>query len=284
MLSYGNSRFSGAMKFALGAGALFAGASLANSSNVFASEALPPPQYPWEHKKMWKSFDHAALRRGHQVFAEVCSSCHGLNLVAYRTLVGVTHTEDEVKEIAAEIEVIDGVDDDGEPVEREGKLTDFIPSPYANDNEARSMNNGALPPDLSLIVKARPGAEDYIMALLTGYRAAPHGVVQREGLHYNPYFAGGFIGMAQALQEGAVEYEDGTEPTITQMAKDVTQFLAWCAEPEHDDRKKTGLKVLTMLALFAVPAFYWKRFTWSVIKTKKVQYHFPASSKPLHRN
>ena len=115
--------------------------------------------------------------------------------------------------------------------------------PYANDNAARAANNGALPPDLSLIVKARHGGPDYIFALLTGYREPPAGVEIRPGLHYNPYFPGAAIGMAQQLFDGMVDYEDGTPATASQMAKDVTTFLNWAAEPEHDERKLMGLKV-----------------------------------------
>lgn len=129
------------------------------------------------------------------------------------------------------------------------QLSDYFPAPYANDNAARAANNGALPPDLSLIVKARHGGPDYIFALLTGYREPPAGIEIRQGLHYNPYFPGGAIGMPQQLFDGMVDYADGTPATASQMAKDVSTFLAWASEPEMDERKLMGLKVTSLWSL-----------------------------------
>lgn len=165
--------------------------------------------------------------------------------------------------------------------QRPGKLSDYIPSPYRYEAEARSANNGALPPDLSLIVKARPHGVDYIFGLLTGYCDAPEGTKMLPGLHYNPYFAGGAIAMAKPLSEdGQVEFEDGTPGTVTQMAKDVSMFLAWCSEPEHDDRKKMGFQ--WMLAILIGIAFtgYAKRVKWSIYKTKKFSYVPNLNTKP----
>jgi len=192
-----------------------------------------------------------------------------LDRIAFRNLVNVSHTEDEVKELAAEVEVQDGPNDEGEMFGRPGKLSDYLPRPYANDNAARYSNNGALPPDLSLIIKARHGGENYVYSLITGYKDPPHGVNLRSGLYYNPYFPAGAIGMAPPLgANDLVEYDDGTEATISQMAKDVSTFLCWAAEPEHDERKQMGLKGLLLLSLIAAPMYYLKKFKWSVIKNR----------------
>jgi len=238
-----------------------------------SSDQLVPPQFPWSHAGFWQSFDHASIRRGYQVFTQVCATCHGLSRVAYRNLVGVCLTDDEAKAEAAKKDFPGEPDESGDPTTRPGKLFDYIPSPYANENAARYANNGALPPDLSLITKARHDGHNYLFALLTGYRPVPYGLQIREGLHYNPYFPNGAIGMAQALNEGVLEYDDkSVEPSVSQMAKDVTTFLSWAAEPEHDDRKRMGLKAVFVAAMAAIPTLYWKRHKWSVIKTRKVKF------------
>lgn len=237
-----------------------------------SDDALPAPAYPWSHKLPWESFDHASIRRGFKVYKEVCATCHSLKLIAYRNLVDSVLTEEEAKAIAADIEVQDGPNDEGEMFGRPGKLSDRLPSPYANDNAARFANNGALPPDLSLITKARPGHEDYLFALLTGYKEPPAGVTMKQGLYYNPYFPGGSIAMTQALMNDMLEFDDGTPASISQMAKDVSTFLCWAAEPEHDDRKKVGLKSLLILTLLLAPALYMKRLKWRVVKSRIVKF------------
>lgn len=234
---------------------------------------LDPPHYPWSHNPIYASFDHASIRRGHKVYTQVCSTCHSLDRIAYRNLVDVCYTEKEAKAIAASIEVQDGPDMEGEMFERPGVLSDYVPRPYPNSAAARYSNNGALPPDLSLIVKARGRREDYVFALLTGYMEPPHGVTLREGLHYNPYFAGGKIAMAPPLSSnGMIDFDDGTPATISQMAKDVATFLTWAAEPEHDDRKRLGLKAITVLLLTAIPTLIWKRHKWALHKTRKLAF------------
>jgi ubiquinol-cytochrome c reductase cytochrome c1 subunit len=156
--------------------------------------------------------------------------------------------------------------------DRPGKLADYLPKPYANDNAARAANNGALPPDLSLMEKARVGGPDYIFALLTGYCEPPAGVTVRPGMYYNPYFPGSAIGMPQPLFDGMVDYEDGTEASMSQLAKDVTMFLTWAAEPETNDRKKMGWQALFLLSLALFPTLYYKRMKWSVLKNRKIRF------------
>jgi len=176
--------------------------------------------------------------------------------------------------MAEEVEIVDGPNDEGEMFERPGKLSDYMPGPYANEEAGRAANNGALPPDLSLIVKARHGGADYIFSLLSGYCEAPAGKAMLPGLYYNPYFAGGAIGMPAPLMDEQVEYPDGTPATVSQMAKDVAVFLAWVAEPEHDERKKGGFRWITALGLAALVAGYTKRFRWANLKARKITYQF----------
>lgn len=266
--------FAAATVSALGGYATF------SREKVQANDALHPPTYPWNHRFPWQSYDHASIRRGYKVYSQVCASCHSLDRIAYRNLVGVCYTEEEAKEMAAERDFLDGPNEEGEMFERPGKLSDYMPRPYANENAARFANNKALPPDLSLLVKAREGGENYIFSVLTGYREPPAGVEVRDGLYYNPYFPGGKIAMPQALSDGQLEFEDGTYGSISQMSKDVTTFLAWAAEPEHDERHKTGLKALFVLSMMAVPTLYFKRLKWSVLKTRVVAFtkdHIPRN-------
>lgn len=235
-----------------------------------AEHGLHPGTFPWPHDGFFSSYDHASIRRGHQVYQQVCAACHSLNLVAYRNLVGVAYTEDEVKAMAEEVEVTDGPNDQGEMFQRPAKLSDKLPSPYANEAAARYANGGAYPPDLSLITKARHNGQNYVFSLLLGYREPPAGVSVREGLHYNPYFPGGAIAMPKMLVDGGVEYDDGTPATESQMAKDVVTFLSWAAEPEHDDRKLMGAKFMFALSLALFQAGYYKRWKWSHVKSRRV--------------
>ncbi|KAI9893640.1 MAG: cytochrome c1 [Vezdaea aestivalis] len=216
------------------------------------------------------------LRRGFQVYQEVCAACHSLSRIPYRSLVGVTHTVDEAKAMAEENEYDSDPNDEGEIEQRPGKLSDYIPNPYKNDEAARAANNGSLPPDLSLMVKARHGGCDYIFNLITGYpEENPPGAVVPDGLNFNPYFPGTGIGMARVLYDGLVEYEDGTPATTSQMAKDVVEFLNWSAEPEMDQRKKMGLKVLTVTAVLFALSVWVKRYKWVPLKTRKIVYNPP---------
>jgi len=195
-----------------------------------------------------------------------------MDYVHYRQLVNVALTEQEAKDLAAQEQFDDQPNEEGDTPKRPGALTDPLPSPYRNEQEARYMNNGANPPDLSLIVKARENNEDYVFALLTGYRDPPAGITVAENMYYNPYFPGGQISMPPPLTEGAVEYEDGTEASISQMAKDVVTYLTWASNPEQDDRHLMGLKAMTLLTAIAIPLFYYKRFLWATIKNRKVAF------------
>ncbi|KAG0087169.1 cytochrome c1 [Podila epicladia] len=253
--------------------------SMESADANMAADGLHAPVYPWDHKKNLATFDHAAIRRGYQVYKEVCAACHSLDRIAWRNLIGVSHTEAEVKAMAEEHEYTDGPNDVGDMFERPGKPSDYMPRPYANEEQARAGNMGAYPPDLSLMIKARHGGADYVFSLLTGYQDPPAGVEIREGLNFNPYFPGGAIGMARVLYDGLLEYEDGTPATTSQMAKDVTIFLSWAAEPEMDERKKMGMKALTMLAVLTGLSVYLKRHKWAGIKTRKILYNPPTPKK-----
>lgn len=247
-----------------------------------AEEGLHPTQYPWQHQKWSKTFDHSALRRGFQVYREVCASCHSLSRVPYRAVVGQFMTVDEAKVLAEENEYDTEPNDQGDIEKRPGKLSDYLPSPYKNDEAARAANNGALPPDLSLIVKARHGGCNYIFSLLTGYpEEPPAGAVVQDGLNFNPYFPGTGIAMARVLYDDLVEYDDGTKASTSQMAKDVTEFLNWAAEPEMDDRKKMGWKVLAVTSVLFAISVWVKRYKWAPLKTRKIVYSPPAQKRIL---
>lgn len=219
-----------------------------------------------------------SIRRGYQVYREVCSACHSLDRIAWRNLVGVAYTVDEAKGMAEEVEYEDGPNDEGEMFQRPGKLADHMPAPYANEEAARAGNNGGLPPDLSLITKARHGGADYIFALLTGYSDPPAGVEMPEGMNFNPYFPGTKIAMARVLYDGLVEYEDGTPATTSQMAKDVVTFLNWSSEPEHDERKRMGAQAMCLLSVLTLLSIYVKRMKWAPIKSRKIIYNPPKDA------
>lgn len=239
---------------------------------ALSGDQIEALHYGFDHESPLSSFDYASVRRGYQVYKEVCSTCHSLERICFRNLVGVTHTEDEVKALAADIDVIDGPNDEGEMFERPGKLSDPLPKPYANDEAAAAANNGAIPPDLSLMSKARHAGPDYLFALLTGYVDPPEGKELLPGLYYNPYFGGGAIAMERQLNDGQLEYEDGTPATTSQMAKDVSVFLAWAAEPEHDVRKKQGMQTVLALSAMVVLTGFYKRVKWAPLKTRKITY------------
>ena len=217
----------------------------------------------WPHQGVTGTYDRAALQRGFQVYKEVCSACHSMRLLSYRNLTALGFSADEVKAIASQYQVTDGPNDDGDMFERPALPSDRFKSPFANDKAARAANNGALPPDLSLIVKAREGHEDYIYSLLTGYRTAPSDFKLNDGMSYNVAFTGHQIAMPAPLMADGVTYADGTKASVDQMAQDVVQFLTWAGDPHMEDRKRTGLATLIFLIVFAGIMYAAKRKLWS---------------------
>ncbi|MGO1118743.1 cytochrome c1 [Rhodovibrionaceae bacterium A322] len=235
------------------------------SPALAAGDAIDLPQQKWSFSGIFGTYDRDSLQRGYQVYSEVCSGCHSLNYVAYRNLMDLGYNADEVKAIAAEFEVEDGPDDEGEMFTRPALPSDYFVAPFANENAAKASNGGAYPPDLSLMAKARADGANYIYALMTGYLdEAPAGAKEvPEGMYYNAYFPGHNIAMAPPLGEDAVEYADGTAATTSQMAHDVTEFLMWAAEPNLDQRHSTGLAVLIFLTVFTALLYAVKRKVWS---------------------
>ena len=223
-------------------------------------------------------FDEAQLQRGFQVYKEVCAACHGLNLVAFRNLEDLGYNEAEIKAIADQwqIEVPTINEETGEPATRKATPADRFPSPYPNEVAARAANNNALPPDLSLITKAREGGAAYTYSLLTGYQRQPAELVHEfpgaktpQGLYYNPYFANLNIAMPPPLtSEGQVSYADGTRPTVDQMAKDVSAFLVWAAEPNLARRHAAGLAVMVFLLFASILGYLAYRNIWAEAKRK----------------
>ena len=231
-----------------------------------AGDAEAPKKIEWSHGGIFGTFDRAAVQRGLQVYQEVCSGCHGLKYIAFRNLLEIGLNEDQAKAIAREYTVMDGPDNEGEMFERPGKLSDYMPSPFANEKAARASNNGAYPPDLSLIVKARTGGENYLYSLLTGYTDAPSGVTVAEEMSYNPYFPGHQIAMAPPIDDEAVDYIDGTKNSKDQISKDVVTFLAWASEPTLEARKQMGVKVILYLIILTIVLYMVKRRIWSEVR------------------
>jgi len=250
-----------------------------NFDLLAADHGVHPASYPWFHEGLFNTLDHASIRRGYEVYKQVCSACHSMRFTYYRHLVGVSHEEAEVKSEAAEIMVTDGPNDEGNMFQRPGKLSDTFPAPWPNEEAAKVANNGALPPDLSLIAMARKGGVNYLYSLLTGYMDPPAGVEEKENLYYNPYFNGGWIGMKAPLYDDIIEYSDGTPATLSQLTKDVSEFLRWSAEKSHDEKKKLLLKTVLIFPPILVAFYFWKRRVFSVLKSKKITYSPPKDSK-----
>jgi ubiquinol-cytochrome c reductase cytochrome c1 subunit len=215
------------------------------------------------------TFDRAQLQRGYQVYREVCGACHGLKYVAFRSLADLGFSEAEVRAIARSKEVPTINPETGEQDVRPGIPADTWPDPFPNETVARLANNNALPPDLSLIVKARPNGQAYVYSLLVGYDyPVPAGHDVPVGLHFNPYFPSVNIAMAKPLNEGQVQYADGTPATVDQMARDVTAFLRWTSQPELERRRQAGVATMIFLAILSVLAFFSYRRVWASIKQK----------------
>ncbi|MFO0998178.1 MAG: cytochrome c1 [Alphaproteobacteria bacterium] len=250
------------MRAALIVSALALGFGLASS--VAAKDATTMKQVDWPFKGVFGTFDRAAQQRGFQVYTQVCSACHSMKLLYYRDLAGIGLGDEAIKEIAAGVEVTDGPNDEGEMFQRPGRPSDHFRSPFPNENAARAANNGAYPPDLSLITKARDGGADYVYSILTSFsEEVPADVKMMPGMNYNTAFSGNQIAMAPPLAEGAVTYADGTPATVDQMASDVASFLAWASEPEMEVRKRLGVKVILFLLVLTGMLYAVKRKVWS---------------------
>ena len=233
------------------------GAALASGGG----EPLMKPEFSFNG--FFGKYDQAQLKRGFEVFHSVCSNCHGLRLVAYRNLADVGLTADEIKAIAAERDLDDVPNDEGIISKRAGRPSDKYINPFPNDKAAAAANGGALPPDLSLMAKARVGGPNYIYSLMLGFEdTPPEGHVLPEGKYFNKYFPGNDISMPPQLMEDLVTYTDGTKATPEQMSLDISAFLNWAAEPELNERKSMGLKVMVFLAIFTALLYALKRQIW----------------------
>lgn len=241
-----------------------------------------PREEHWTFSGPFGYYDKAQLQRGLKVYTEVCSACHSMKLVAFRTLEDLGYSEAQVKTFAANYEVQDGPNSQGEMFTRKALPSDHFPSPFPNDEAAAASNNGAVPPDMSLLAKAREvergfpqfifdiftqyqeGGPDYIHSLLTGYEEPPAGFQVPQGSHYNPYFdAAATFAMPKPLSDGQVTYDDGTPQTVDQYSRDVSAFLMWASEPHLEDRKHLGFMVIVFLLIFSTLIYLTKRSVYA---------------------
>jgi len=253
------------------------------AGGVIAAEGQKPAKdVAFSFEGPFGTFDRGQLQRGYKVYKEVCASCHSMGLVAFRNLSdegGPGFTEEQVKALAATYTVQDGPNEEGEMFERPGLPFDRFPAPFPNRQAASAANGGSYPPDLSLITKSRPGwygtfnqlingigGPEYVYSVLTGYEDPPADLAaeQPEGKSYNPYFgAGHWIGMANPLSDGVVEFDDGSPNTVDAMAKDVAAFLAWTAEPKMEHRKSMGFMVMIYLGVLTLLLYLVKKKLWA---------------------
>jgi ubiquinol-cytochrome c reductase cytochrome c1 subunit len=241
----------------------------ASTQQAKTEEATKPepefvmPHQHWSFDGIFGTYDRASLQRGFQVYKEVCSACHSMTRLSYRNLSDLGYTPDEVKAIAASVNVTDGPNDEGEMFERPGKPSDHFKSPFANVQAAKAANGGALPPDMSLLVKARHGGADYIYSILTGYEEAPASKNLLPGQYWNKAMHGNIIAMPAPLTPDRVAYGDGTTQSVDQYARDVAQFLTWASEPSMEERKRMGIKVFLFLLVFTGIMYGVKKKIWS---------------------
>ncbi|NOZ41946.1 MAG: cytochrome c1 [Alphaproteobacteria bacterium] len=259
---------------ALAVSAIIGVGGIANAS----SETYNIKRHDWPQAGPFGKYDKASLQRGLQVYKEVCSACHSLNLVAFRDLKALGYSKPQIKAFAAGYDFPDGVDDNGDPKTRIGKPFDYFPAPFASEQEARDANNGALPPDFSLMAKSREHlslftpwdsvyGEDYIVGILTTFHdTPPKGYKLPAGTYYNETFPGNNIGMPPPLSDGLVEYADGTKATVEQMAEDVASFMSWAAEPKMEERKEMGLKVIIFMTILTILLYFVNKSVWRKIK------------------
>ena len=245
-------------------------AALASGAIAIAAETEAPLKHQhWHFQGPFGTYDRAAAQRGYQVYHEVCAACHSLSLLAYRNLMELGLTENQVKDLIKDIQVPD-LGDDGQAIERPARLSDHFKRPFPNAAAAAAANNGKAPPDLSVIVKAREEGPNYIYALLTGYvpldKLTPQQVKEfsvTKDDNFNKYFPGHKIGMPPPLADDKVAYVDGTKSTMSQQSSDVVEFLAWASEPHMEDRKRTGVRVILFLLAMAGLMYAVKRSVWS---------------------
>jgi len=240
-------------------------------NHSISAEKIKFLETDWTFKGLFGKYDRGALQRGYQVYTEVCSACHSMQYLSYRNLAqpgGPEFTEQEAKFIAASFEVQDGPNSEGEMFTRPAKLSDKFVMPYDNVEAAKAANGGAYPPDMSVLAKARKGGADYIYSLLLGYDDPPANIKLDDGVYYNKYMYGNKIKMSAPLSDGLVEYSDGTQATEEQMAKDVTTFLMWSAEPHLETRHKTGFRVIVYLIILSILVYLTMKKIWSRVETK----------------
>ena len=224
----------------------------------------------WSFKGFFGKFDRSSLQRGYQVYTEVCAACHSMKYLSYRNLAqqgGPEFSKEQAKIIASQFEVIDGPNSEGDMFTRPARLSDNFVGPYANDEAAKSANGGAYPPDMSVLVKARKGGASYIYSILLGYDDPPPDVSLEDGVYYNTYMSGNKIKMSKPLSENLVQYSDGTQATEEQMAKDVSTFLAWAAEPNLEQRHKMGFRAVLYLIIITILVYFSMKKIWSRIET-----------------
>ena len=226
----------------------------------------------WSFDGIFGTFDRTSLQRGYQVYNEVCAGCHSIQYLSYRNLSEIGGPEfsiEEAKAIASQFEIEDGPNSDGEMFMRPARLSDKFAKPYPNIEAATAANGGAYPPDMSVLAKARAGGANYIYSLLLGYDETPAGLELDDGVYYNTYMPGNKIKMSSPLFDGIVEYADGTEATMEQLAKDVTTFLVWASEPHLESQKKMGFKAIIYLIILLTLVYMSKQKIWSKLTSKK---------------
>jgi ubiquinol-cytochrome c reductase cytochrome c1 subunit len=243
-----------------------AGAFALTAVSAFGQEIPEPAKQDWSFDGAFGTYDTAALQRGFEVYRTICSNCHSMKLLSYHDLSGIGYSEAEIKAIAASVQVPDEPDDTGEIKDRPGRPSDHFKAPFANDQAAKAANNGALPPDQSLLVRGRKYGPDYIYALMVGYKDAPADVKVPDGLYYNVAFPGNKIAMPPPLSDDVVQYADGTKATLQQEAHDVATFLTWAADPTLNMRHRIGARVVIFLAVFSGVMYGVKRKVWSRVE------------------
>ena len=244
-------------------------------SSIFAEEKnINFIETNWSFEGLFGTFDRASLQRGYQVYNEVCAGCHSMKLLSYRNLSeegGPEFTIEETKAIASQFEIQDGPNADGEMFMRPARLSDKFANPYPNVEASTAANGGAYPPDMSVLAKARAGGADYIYSLLLGYEEAPENFELDDGVYYNKYMAGNKIKMSEPISDGIVEYADGTNATKAQIAKDVTAFLMWSAEPHLESQHRMGFKVIIYLIILITLVYLSKQKVWSRFGSKNLK-------------